>query len=120
MVQLGLRYLLLNCVEHTLDVQVHDLAECILGVLIKPSAPRSSRIRKQNINVIGVLRYLLDQSFNLGNLGAIRGDGYGNCAGSEVGEGIENCTRLFACLRLAGRYEDLGAARLEQSSRVKN
>lgn len=49
---------LLDGIKNTLDIQIHHLAKRIFGILIIWRAPRGTRVRKQDINMIRRLGYL--------------------------------------------------------------
>lgn len=89
--------LLLNRVEHALDIQIHNLGEHLLGVSIEFLAPRRARIRKENVNAISRLRHLGNQPVQLFHVRAVGWDGDGLCARPFVGERIEGSDCFVAC-----------------------
>jgi len=75
---------LLYTMEHALDVQIHDLAERVFRRPIERRSPRCSRVREQDINMLGMLRDLLNQALDLGEFGDVGWDRYG-FAGARQG-----------------------------------
>ena len=54
--------ILLDRVEHTLDIQIHNLRKHLLGVGVKLLAPCCAGIGEENINMVCGLAYLGDKS----------------------------------------------------------
>jgi len=80
--------LLLDTVENTLDIKIHDLTERIRWVRVEARAPRSTRVGKEYVYMVGVLLHLFDQALDLGDFGAISGYTDGLCARLAVREGV--------------------------------
>jgi hypothetical protein len=108
-----MRRLLLLCTEpHALHVQLHDLGEGLGRVLIEALAPGGAGIGEQNIDMVGVLADLGDESLDLTVLGEICGNGVCLAAG---GEGVQGVNGFLAGFGLAGGDEDFGASSLEET-----
>jgi hypothetical protein len=100
--------ILLDREKHPLDIQVHHLIPPILLIhFIDVTSPCSSRIREQNVHVIGVLLYLFDQSLNLGYFGAVGGNRVCFRAWLLVGKCVQGCYGFIACAGFAAGDEDL-------------
>ena len=77
-------------------------------------APRRARIRKQDVDVVRALAYLRHQLLDLGELGAVGGDGDGFCSRAFVRQGVEGGASFVAGRGFAGCYVDFGTAGLEE------
>lgn len=109
------RLQLLDRVEHALDVQIHHLAERIRGVCLERSPPCSSGIGEEDVDVVGCLRDLGGEAFDLGDLRRVGGDGDGAGAGAFPGQGVQFADGLVAGAGFAGGDVDFGAAGLEEA-----
>ncbi len=78
-------------------------------------APRGARVREQDIHVLRALPHLGHQLLDLGELGAVRGDGDGGGAGPFGGQGVEGGAGFVAYGGLAAGYVDFGTAGLEEA-----
>lgn len=78
-------------------------------------APRRARVREQDIHVIRALAHLRHQLLDLGELGAVRGDGDGGGAGPLVGQGVEGGAGFVACGRFAAGDVHFRTAGLEEA-----
>lgn len=87
---------LLGGVEDALDVEVHDLAKGIVRVCVKGGAPCGTGVGEEDVDVVGGLGDLGDQTLDLRDLGGVGGDGDGDGARSFVGEGVEGRDGFFA------------------------
>lgn len=75
---------LLNSVEHALNVQIHHLGEHLLRVSIELLSPRRTSIGKQNINMIGRLAHLGSKPIQLLDARAVSRHGDGSRAGPLI------------------------------------
>lgn len=93
--------ILLDCIENTLHVQIHHFGKHLLWVRIELLAPGRACIGEQEINMVGRLANLCNQSVQLGHIRAV--SGYRNClgTGSLVGQGVQCCDGFIAGLLLA-------------------
>lgn len=78
-------------------------------------APGGAGVGEQDVDVVGVLLDLGDEPVDLGHLGAVGGDGDGDCSGAAVGQLVEGCAGLVAGFGFAGGDEDFGTAGLEEA-----
>lgn len=78
-------------------------------------APSGAGVREQDVDVIGALAHLGHQLLDLGELGAVGGDGDGFCAGPFVGQGVEGGAGFLARRRFAAGYVDFRTAGLEEA-----
>lgn len=104
--------ILLRANKDTLDVQIHDFLESILGVLVEFLSPCCSCVGEEDIHFIRVLLHLFDQSLDFAGFRNICGDGDGFAV---PGKGVEGGTCFLAGFRFAGGDEDLGAAGLGEA-----
>lgn len=84
----------------------------IFRVGVEFLTPCSTSIGEQNIDFIGVLLYLFDQSLDFTGLRKVGGDGNGFAVSREI---VESCAGFFAGFCFTGCDEDFGAACLGES-----
>lgn len=71
MYPLDLQAILLSTVEHALDIQVHDLAECLMRMRVEVCTPCSAGVGEQNVNMVCLFLNLFHQALDLGDLGDV-------------------------------------------------
>lgn len=90
------RDLLLDCVEHTLNIQIHNLGEHLLRVRIELLTPGCASICEENVNTISSLGHLGGQPVELFHVRAVGWDGDGLCARAFAGKRIEGSDCFIA------------------------
>lgn len=105
-------YVLLNTKEDTLHVQVHDLVEGVLRGRVERCAPRSTGVREQDVDVVGVLGHFSNQAFDLRWFGDIGWHGNGFAWERKR---IEGGACFFAGGGFAGCDEDFRGAGLDEA-----
>lgn len=63
-----------NCVEHALDVQVHDLGESGVRMRVEFLTPRCTSVREEYVDMVCRLLDFLDQCLDTSYLGAVGWD----------------------------------------------
>ena len=106
----------MNTEEDTLHVQIHDLVEGVLRGRVKRCAPRSTGVREQDVNMVGVLGHFGNQAFNLRRLGDI---GWHRNGFAWERKRIEGGACFLASSSLARCNEDLRGASLDESINCK-
>ena len=107
--------ILLHRIKHTLNIQIHNLRERVLGMRLEFLAPCCARIRKEDIHMIRRLFHLSNESVQFIHARTIGGDGNGLRAGALVRERVERGDGFFAGTGFSGSDVDLGAASLEET-----
>lgn len=107
--------LLLDSIENTFHIQVHDLGEHLLRVGIEFLAPGRTGIGKEDIHMISRLAHFGDQSVQLVHTGAISWHGDGLSAGPLVRQGVQRGDSFVAGILLAGGDVHLGTTGLQEA-----
>ena len=80
--------------------------------------PRRTRVRKQDVYMVGCLANFRNELLNLADLGTVRWNRDGLGTGSLVGKCIEGFAGFSAGGGFAGGYIDFRASGLEEARRV--
>jgi len=103
-------------VEDAAHVEVHDLSEGWVRMGVKLLTPCRARVGHQDVNMVGVRRYLRQQVLDALERATVRGNGDGHGAWPKVGKSVEDLYCIVAGGCLSGGDEDLRTAGLEKTS----